>query len=132
MVKRVVEYTEKKNIPLPGRIRSYTPLQSDYHPKLETSMMLETEDSITYQEFIGMLRWVCELGRKDILLETAIMSQYFAPPRKGHLDKLFNIFFRLWIHLGRFIVCRKKLLNQAYTSEHLYVRILKRMDRFTG
>lgn len=39
-----------------------------------------------------MLRWACELGTIDILLETAIMSQYLAAPRKGHLDKLLNIF----------------------------------------
>ena len=62
MVKRVIEYSEKKNIPMPGWKRSYTPLTFDYHPELDTSMMLEPEDSTTYQEFIGMLHWACELG----------------------------------------------------------------------
>ena len=93
MVKRVLEYAQKRNIPMPGRKRSYTPLPSDYHPELDTSTMLEAEDATTYQEFIGMLRWTCELGRIDILIETALISQYLAAPRKGHLDKLFNIFF---------------------------------------
>ena len=93
MVKRVVEYAEKKDILMPGRKKSYTPLPSSYHPELDTSEMLDAEDSTTYQEFIGMLRWTCELGRIDILIETALISQYLAAPRKGHLDKLFNIFF---------------------------------------
>ena len=56
MVKRVVEYAENKNISMPGRKRSYTPLPSNYHPELDTSEMLETEDATTYLEFIDMLR----------------------------------------------------------------------------
>ena len=68
MVKRVVKYAENKNIPMPGWKRSYTPLPSNYHPELDTSEMLEAEDATTYQEYIGMLRWACELGRIDVLL----------------------------------------------------------------
>ena len=74
MVKRVVEYAEKRNIPMPGRKRSNAPLSSDYHPELDTSIMLDADDAMTYQEFIGMLRWACKLGRIDVLLETALMS----------------------------------------------------------
>ena len=92
MVKRVVEHAEINKILLPGRKRSNTPLPSDYHPELDITEMLKVEDATTYQEFIGMLRWACELGRIDILLETALMSQYLAAPRQGHLEKLFNIF----------------------------------------
>ena len=100
MVKRVGEHAEKNSIPMPGRKLSYTPLPSDYHPELDTTMMLESEDATTYQEFIGMLRWACGLGRIDVLLETAIMSQYLAAPRKGHLDKMFNIFSYLRANLS--------------------------------
>jgi len=62
--------------------------------------MLDADDATTYQEFIGMLRWACELGRIDVLLETALMSQYWVAPRKGHLDKLFNIFSYLRANLS--------------------------------
>ena len=48
MVKQVVEYAEKKNILIPGRKRSYTPLPSNCHPELDTSEMLEAEDATTY------------------------------------------------------------------------------------
>ena len=86
MVKRVGEHAEKNSIPMPGRKLSYTPVPSDYHPELDTTMMLESEDATTYQAFIGMVCWTCELGRIDILhvFETALMSQHLAAPRKGH------------------------------------------------
>ena len=45
-----------------------------------------------YQELIGMLRWATELGRTDILLETAMMSQFQASPRQGHMEQVFHIF----------------------------------------
>jgi len=35
MVKRVVEYAEKKNISMPDRKKSYTLLPSSYHPELD-------------------------------------------------------------------------------------------------
>ena len=39
-----------------------------------------------------MLRWAVELGRVDILLEVALLSQYLANPRKGHLDQVYHVF----------------------------------------
>ena len=116
MVKRVVEYIERKYIPMPDRERPRTPLPSDYYPELDTSMVLETEDSTTYQEFIGMLRWACELDRIDILLETAIMFQYLAAPRKGHLDKLFNIFSYLRANLSFPLSFEAGRMNNDYTK----------------
>ena len=48
-----------------------------------------------YQQLIGILRWACELGRLDILTEVAMMSQYQASPRTGHLEALYLIFHHL-------------------------------------
>ena len=44
-----------------------------------------------YQELIGSLRWAAELGRVDILLEVAQMSQQLALPREGHLEQVLHI-----------------------------------------
>ena len=49
-----------------------------------------------YQQIIGILRWAVELGRVDIQVEVAIMSQYQASPRQGHLEALYLIFHFLW------------------------------------
>jgi hypothetical protein len=45
---------------------------------------------------IGILRWAVELGRIDIQVEVAIMSQYQASARQGHLEALYLIFHFLW------------------------------------
>ena len=41
---------------------------------------------------MGMLRWMIELGRIDILHESSLLSQYMAAPRSGHLQQALNIF----------------------------------------
>ena len=45
-----------------------------------------------------MLHWAVELGRVDILLETALMSTHLALPQRGHLEQLYHIFGHLKAH----------------------------------
>ena len=47
---------------------------------------------------IGILRWICELGRVDICLEVSMMSSHMAMPREGHLEQVLNIFGYLDAH----------------------------------
>lgn len=71
------------------------PYDYKYKPELDTSPLLEGEDVTWYQQLIGMLRWVCELGRIDVLYEVGKMSSFNAMPRKGHLREVYNIFYYL-------------------------------------
>jgi len=48
-----------------------------------------------FQNLIGVLRRICELGRIDIVYETSVLSQYLAQPRVGHLQQCLNIFYYL-------------------------------------
>ena len=57
-----------------------TPLKSGYRSELDTSQELKHDGLQRYQELIGMLHWAVELGRVDILLETALMSTHLALP----------------------------------------------------
>ena len=41
---------------------------------------------------MGVLRWACEIGRVDILIETSLFSTDPASPRIGHLEQVFHIF----------------------------------------
>ena len=95
-VKNIVDiamkYSTDHGLPVMGKRASATPLHKDYSPELDTSVLLNVAQATTYQEFIGMLRWACELGRIDILLETALMSQYLAAPRHDHLEQVVRIF----------------------------------------
>ena len=45
-----------------------------------------------YLQLIGILRWAVEIDRIDIFTEVAIMSQYSASPRLGHLEGIYQIF----------------------------------------
>ena len=45
-----------------------------------------------YQGFIGVLRWIVELGRVDIMVSVALLSRFLCNPREGHLDQVFHIF----------------------------------------
>ena len=89
MVKNVEEALAKKGLRLPSKC--VTPLSHGYKPEMDCTGELKAEGLQTYQEIIGSLRWAVELGRVDILLETAIMSKHLALPREGHLEQLFHI-----------------------------------------
>ena len=77
-----------------------TPFSSGYHPAVDASPELDGSDTQFYQECIGILRWAIELGRLDILLEVALLSQYLANPRIGHMDEIYHIFGYLK-HVGK-------------------------------
>ena len=74
------------------------PLPSSYRPELEKSDKLGTELMSQYLQLIGILRWAVDLGRIDIFCEVAIMSQYSASPRVGHIEGLYHIFGYLKKH----------------------------------
>lgn len=71
---------------------------SDYRPELDSSEYLNDELMTVYQNLIGMLRWLCELGRVDIIHETTLLSQYMVQPRLGHMTQALNIFKYLKIN----------------------------------
>lgn len=67
------------------------PLPTNYHPELDTSAFCDEEKASRFRQIIGIYRWAVELGRIDIHVEVAIMSQYQAQPRVGHLEALYLI-----------------------------------------
>ena len=38
------------------------------------------------QGLIGVLRWICELGRIDIIVDVAMLPRFLAAPGRGHLE----------------------------------------------
>lgn len=80
------------------------PLPSGYKPELDVTDPLSEQESTEYQQLIGILRWACELGRIDILLEVSLMSSYNAYPREGHLEAVYHIFSYLKHHLNSTLV----------------------------
>ena len=95
-VKNVEEYLRKRGRKLAPSAK--TPLRSTYRPELDVSPELKTQDAAYYMSLIGVLRWIVELGRVDVCLETSMMSSHLALPREGHLESVFQIFAYLKKH----------------------------------
>ncbi len=72
------------------------PLPLGYKPELDVTKELDADQTQRCQQLIGILRWAVEQGQVDILTEVAMMSQYHANPREGHLEALYLIFCYLW------------------------------------
>ena len=102
-VKVAVENVEQElaggNQQLPSRCK--TPMTVGYRPKHDVLAELTPDGVQRYQELIGMLRWAAELGRVDILLETAMLSTYMALPQKRHMEQVYHVFGYLKTHSKR-------------------------------
>ena len=67
------------------------PLESEYDPMMDLSAELGPIFLNYYQTQIGVLRWMMELGRIDIITEVSILASQLALPREGHLEAVFHI-----------------------------------------
>ena len=80
----------------------YSPKQpfttATYCPELDTSAICNDEQITFYQNLIGILRWMVELGRVDIAHEVSILLSYLVDPRTGHIIQAVHIFKYLDIH----------------------------------
>ncbi|KAI2492438.1 Reverse transcriptase (RNA-dependent DNA polymerase) [Fragilaria crotonensis] len=63
-----------------------------YRPELDQTAELDAQRLNYYQGLVGVLRWICELGRVDILMPVSLMSRYLVSAREGHLQQLFHVF----------------------------------------
>jgi len=96
-VKNLKMMLNKDGRTLPGG-RWESPLPANYRPELDVTPELDPDLASRYQQLIGVLRWMCEIGRIDILHEVSLMSQYLALPRTDHLERLYGIFAYLNKH----------------------------------
>ena len=95
-VKNVETYLNKKDM---GLLKNTTvPITSNYSPEIDSSPELNEEDSTYYQSLIGILRWIVEMGRMDIITEVSMLSSYVAMPREGHFHQVLHIFAYLKSH----------------------------------
>ena len=68
------------------------PWKRDYVAETDTSPELGTTLASYYQSQIGVLHWIVELGRVDIITEVSTLASHLALPREGHLEAVFGIF----------------------------------------
>ncbi|GAX14347.1 hypothetical protein FisN_UnNu047 [Fistulifera solaris] len=87
------------------------PMPENYRPEEDTTRELTPELATRYQQLIGMLRWACELGRVDILLEVSLLSHHLCLPREGHLEAVYKIFAYLDNHNKSNMVFDPKVIH---------------------
>ena len=95
-IKTVEAHLSKKCRKLPAR--AMTPMSSGYYLEVDSSPELDADDTMLFQELIGILRWVVEIGRVNILTELSVLSSHQACPREGHLEQIYHIFTFLKRH----------------------------------
>ena len=63
-----------------------------YRPELDVTEECNEAQITLYQNMIGILRWLVELGRIDIAYEVSLLSRYLVAPRTGHFTQALFIF----------------------------------------
>ncbi len=89
-VKNVQDHLAQEGKSLPKKVKA--PWTPNYRPETDTTPELKPKDASYYQSLIGTLRWICELGRVDLTMETSAMASMMAMPRQGHLEQLYHMF----------------------------------------
>ena len=102
LVINVQERLSKSERRLPSKCD--TPMANTYNPYEDVSKELNAYGLKAYQSMIGILRWVVEIGRIDILLEVSLLSSHLALPRVGHLLAVYRIFG--YLNAGCSLICR--------------------------
>ena len=69
-----------------------SPLNKGDHPEIDTSELLEAEETQVYQSLIGSLQWAIQIGRFDVSTAVMTMSRFRAMPRRGHLERVKRIY----------------------------------------
>ena len=71
--------------------KSENPFIGYYAPEMDNTPALDQDLASWYQSLIGILRWVVEIGRVDILTEVSMMASHMAMPREGHLEAVLHM-----------------------------------------
>ena len=116
-VDNIVAHLKKAGKSLPKRAK--TPMSSNYRPELDTSHVCDPDEASDFQSFIGILRWMVELGRIDICCEVSMLSSHLAMPRQGHLEQVYHIFAYLRKHHNAELVFDPTYVN---VDEKLFER----------
>ena len=81
--------------------KAENPFEMGYDQELHTSSELDPDAASYYLTIIGILRWMIELGRINIITEVLILSSYVALPREGHLEAALYVVVHVMPHVGQ-------------------------------
>ena len=102
-VKKVEKKLKLQGKSLPGRGSTPWPTNS-YRQETDTSAELGDVEANYFQSLIGVLRWIVELGRINLTMETSALASMMAMRRKGHIDAVYHMFSFLKKHHNAVLV----------------------------
>jgi len=112
-VKSAVQNMEQvlSQYPISSKLRNQVdrPLPITYRPEVDVSPLLDSMLTTRFQNGLGVLHWIVELGRINIMTEVSMLSAHNAMPHKGHLEGIYHIFLCLKGHENS-----KLVFNPAY------------------
>jgi hypothetical protein len=68
------------------------PWPNGFESETDATPVLSADLATYYQSQIGVLHWIVELGRVDIITEVSMLASQMALPREGHLEAVFFCF----------------------------------------
>ena len=72
--------------------RAAAPWPSEYVSETDATPELGLKQANYYQCQIGVLHWMVEIGRVDIITEVSTLASQTTIPREGHMDAVFHVF----------------------------------------
>ena len=90
-VKNVEARLASKQLSLPKRVTYPWPSPA-YDAQTDETDELDPVEANYYQAQVGVLHWIVELGRVDIITEVATLASHMALPRQGHLDAVYHVY----------------------------------------
>jgi Reverse transcriptase (RNA-dependent DNA polymerase) len=97
-----------------------SPCAEGDQPELDTSLLLDTDNTRLFQNLIGVAQWIAQLGRFDIAQAINLLSCFSAAPCQGHLDRAICIFAYLkrQKHMSICIDSRPLLIDHGLVHSH--------------
>ena len=72
--------------------RGDNPFPCDYAPNEDVTLLLESGLATYYMQLIGILIWMCELGRINICTKVSMLSLFSLMPSDEHLEAALHVF----------------------------------------
>ncbi len=95
------------------------PFVMGYEPELDETPALDPDRASYFHFIIGVMQWMCEIGRINIATEVLLLSLHLAYPREGHLDAALHVIGYLRLkYNSRLIFDPTYLLIDDSTSQH--------------
>jgi hypothetical protein len=92
--------TVEASLPMDRKLNGHAkrPFPQPYKPELDATPFLDASGIQLYQGYIGILQWIVELGRVDIMVEISQLSSFLMALREGHMEAVYSVFAYLRKH----------------------------------